>query len=143
MDNKGIEILLVEDNIADIRFMEEAFKEADVSASLHSVMDGEAAINFLYKRDEFSDKPRPDLVILDLNIPKISGHEVLAFIKDDAKMRSIPVVVLTSSKSDEDIIRSYELQANCYIQKPLDLGGFINIVKSLDQFWFTVVKLPS
>jgi len=142
MANKKINILLVEDNIADIRFTEEAFKEAKLNVDLHSVVDGEEAVNFLYKRNKYKDHPRPDLIILDLNIPKMSGHEVLCYIKDDQTMRSIPVVVLTSSKSKKDIIESYNLQANCFIKKPLDMDGFIDVVKHIEKFWIDVVSLP-
>lgn len=138
-----INVLLIEDNIADVRLTEEAFKEEKLSVSLHSVLDGKAALDFLFKRNEHATAPTPDLIILDLNLPKIPGHEVLKAVKNDARLKSIPVVVLTSSKSEQDIMKSYELQANCYIKKPLDLEGFTQVVKSIDQFWFTVVKLPS
>ena len=137
-----INVLLIEDNIADVRLTEEAFKEEKISVELDAVLDGEAALDFLFKRNEYSSAKTPDLIILDLNLPKISGHEILKHIKEDSHLRTIPVVVLTSSQSEEDILRSYELQANCYIKKPLDLGGFKQVVKSIDQFWFTVVKLP-
>jgi len=137
-----INVLLVEDNLADVRLTEEAFKEEKLYVELFSVLDGEAALNFLHKRNEYESVPRPDLIILDLNLPKVSGHEVLADIKKSDHLKRIPVVVLTSSQSEEDIANSYELQANCYIKKPLDLGGFMKVVKSIEQFWFTVVKLP-
>lgn len=138
-----IDVLLIEDNIADVRLTEEAFKEEKLSVNLHSVLDGEAALDFLFQRNEHLSAPAPDLIILDLNLPKVSGHELLTKIKSDDALKKIPVVILTSSKSEEDIIKSYELQANCYIKKPLDLDGFIQVVKSIDQFWFTVVKLPN
>jgi len=137
-----INVLLIEDNIADVRLTEEAFKEEKISVELDAVLDGEAALDFLFKRKEYSSAKTPDLIILDLNLPKINGHEILKQIKEDSHLRTIPVVVLTSSQSEEDIFRSYELQANCYIKKPLDLDGFKQVVKSIDQFWFTVVKLP-
>lgn len=138
-----IDVLLIEDNIADVRLTEEAFKEEELSVNLHSVLDGEEALDFLFQRNEHVSAPKPDLIILDLNLPKVSGHELLKQIKSDEGLKKVPVVILTSSKSEEDIIKSYELQANCYIKKPLDLDGFVQVVKSIDQFWFTVVKLPS
>ena len=137
-----INVLLIEDNIADVRLTEEAFKEEKISVELDAVLDGEAALDFLFKRNEYCGAKTPDLIILDLNLPKFSGHEILKHIKEDNRLRTIPVVVLTSSQSEEDILRSYELQANCYIKKPLNLDGFKQVVKSIDQFWFTVVKLP-
>ena len=138
-----IDVLLIEDNIADVRLTEEAFKEEKISVDLHPVLDGEAALDFLFKRGQYRSAKKPDLIILDLNLPKVSGHEILQQIKDDDNLKMIPVVILTSSQSEEDILRSYELQANCFIKKPLDLEGFKKVVQSIDQFWFTVVKLPN
>lgn len=137
-----IDVLLIEDNIADVRLTEEAFKEEKLSVNLHAVLDGEAALDFLFKRNKHVSAPKPDLIILDLNLPKVSGHELLKKIKSDDALKMIPVIIFTSSKSEEDIVKSYELQANCYIKKPLDLDGFVQVVKSIEQFWFTVVKLP-
>ncbi len=140
---KPIDILLVEDNIADVRLTQEAFKEADLSLNLHTALDGEEALNFLYKRAEFESACRPDLIILDINLPKLRGNEVLAVVKDDPDLRRIPVVRLSSSESEQDIIESYNLQANCYIQKPLDMDSFVQVVKSIKDYWFSLVKLPS
>ncbi|WP_428268217.1 response regulator [Haliangium sp.] len=132
-----IQILLVEDSDADIRLTQEAMKEAKVRNDLHVVRDGEAALEFLR-----SDHPRPDLILLDLNLPKKDGREVLAEIKNDPMLMSIPVVVLTTSKADKDILHSYRLHANCYIQKPMDLDRFLEIVKTIQNFWLTIVHLP-
>jgi chemotaxis family two-component system response regulator Rcp1 len=139
---RPIEILLVEDNPADVRLTVESLKEGKVCNILHVVEDGEEAISFLQKKGKYADKPRPDLIILDLNLPKKSGHEVLAEIKGDDKLRRIPVVVLSASKAEEDIHRSYGLHANCYITKPVDLDQFIHVIKTVNSFWFSVVKLP-
>lgn len=138
-----IEILLVEDNEADIRLTKEAFKEGKVCNNLYVVKDGEAAMDFLKKRGDYSDRPTPDLILLDLNLPKKDGREVLKEIKEDAGFQKIPVVVLTSSKAEEDIARTYGDYANCYIIKPMDLDQFITIVQAIENFWFAVVKLPS
>ena len=139
---RPIEILLVEDNPADVRLTVESLKEGKVCNILHVAEDGEEAISFLQKKGKYADKPRPDLIILDLNLPKKSGHEVLAEIKGDDKLRRIPVVVLSASKAEEDIHRSYGLHANCYITKPVDLDQFIHVIKTVNSFWFSVVKLP-
>jgi chemotaxis family two-component system response regulator Rcp1 len=139
---RPIEILLVEDNPADVRLTVESLKEGKVCNILHVVEDGEEAISFLQKKGKYADKPRPDLIILDLNLPKKSGHEVLAEIKCDDKLRRIPVVVLSASKAEEDIHRSYGLHANCYITKPVDLDQFIHVIKTVNSFWFSIVKLP-
>ncbi len=139
---KPIEILLVEDNPGDARLAVEAMKEAKVRNQMYVVTDGEKAIEFLNKEGEYSDVPRPDLIFLDLNLPRLSGSEVLTIIKEDPNLRSIPVVILTVSRDEEDILRSYEHHANCYVTKPLDLVAFIDVVKGIEEFWFTMVQLP-
>ncbi|MGD9385089.1 MAG: response regulator [Thioalkalispiraceae bacterium] len=138
----GIEILLVEDNPGDVRLTREALKEAKVGNNLHVVEDGVAAMSFLRREAEFSEVPRPDLILLDLNLPKKDGREVLEEIKADNSLKTIPVVVLTTSHAEEDIVRSYDLHANCYVTKPVDLDQFIHIVKSIEDFWLTIVRLP-
>jgi len=137
-----IEILLVEDNPGDVRLTEEALKEGKVLNNLHVARDGEEAIAYLHKEGKFIDEPRPDLILLDLNLPKKDGKEVLKEIKSDERFMRIPVVILTISKSEEDILKSYNLHANCYVTKPIDLVQFVNVVKSIEDFWLTVVKLP-
>ncbi|OGW54316.1 MAG: response regulator [Nitrospirae bacterium RBG_13_43_8] len=139
---KPIEILLVEDNPGDVRLIREALKEGKVRNTLHVVYDGVEAITFLRKQGEYSGMPRPDLILLDLNLPKKDGREVLAEIKADEDLKRIPVVVLTTSQSEIDILKSYNLHANCYITKPVDLEQFLEVVKSIEDFWLTVVKLP-
>ncbi len=140
---KIIEILLVEDSPGDIRLTQEALKESKISNNLHVVMDGEEAIAFLKKEGKFSEKPRPDLILLDLNLPKKDGRDVLAEIKKDKDLKRIPVVVLTISEAEEDILKSYNLYANCYITKPVDLNQFLKVILSIENFWFTIVKLPN
>lgn len=137
-----VEILLVEDNPGDVRLTQEALREAKVRNNLHVVQDGEAALNFLYRKDGFSNAPRPDIILLDLNLPKKNGQEVLAEIKADPCLRRIPVVILTTSKAEEDILKSYDLHANCYVTKPVDFEQFIRVIQSIQEFWLTVVKLP-
>jgi two-component system, chemotaxis family, response regulator Rcp1 len=137
-----VEILLVEDSPGDARLVKEAFKEMKIKNNLHIVNDGEEAMNFLRKAPGYEKVPRPDIVLLDLNIPKKDGREVLLEIKTDDSLKRIPVVIVTSSKAEEDIIKSYDLHANCYIQKPLDMEQFEKIVKSIEEFWFSIVKLP-
>ncbi|MCL6465965.1 MAG: response regulator [candidate division WOR-3 bacterium] len=137
-----VEILLVEDNPGDVRLTQEALREAKVRNNLHVVSDGEEALKFLYRRDGYSDAPRPDIILLDLNLPKKNGQEVLAEIKADPGLRRIPVVILTTSKADEDILKSYDLHANCYVTKPVDFEQFIRVIQSIQEFWLTVVKLP-
>ena len=139
---RPVEILLVEDNPGDVRLMQESFKESKVRNTLHVVRDGVEALAFLRGGGEYADAPRPDLVLLDLNLPKKDGREVLAEIKEDPDLKRIPVVVLTISKAEEDILKSYNLHANCYITKPIDLEQFLGVVKAIDEFWFTIVKLP-
>jgi two-component system response regulator len=139
---KPVEILLVEDNPGDVRLVQEAFKEVKLCNRLSVVGDGEKGIAFLKKEGIYHDAPHPDLILLDLNLPKMDGRELLEQIKQCPELRAIPIVVLTSSKSEEDIAKSYELHANCYITKPVGLDQFIRIVQSIEQFWFSIVKLP-
>ena len=142
-DIKPVEILLVEDNPADIRLTKEALKESKIYNNLHIVMDGIEAMKFLKNQEKYKNEPKPDLIILDLNLPKKSGKEVLEDIKKIDNLKRIPVVVLSMSSAEEDILDSYDLHANCYISKPLDLKQFEKVVKSIEQFWFSIVKLPS
>jgi two-component system response regulator len=137
-----IEVLLVEDSVGDVRLTREAFKDAKVHINLHVVADGAAALAFLQHEGQYKAVPRPDLILLDLNLPKKDGREVLKYIKESAPFATIPVVILTTSASEADILRSYQLHANCYITKPVDLEGFLEVVRSIDSFWLTVVKLP-
>lgn len=138
-----IEILLVEDSPGDVRLTQEALKESKLKNNLHVVSDGAEAIDFVQKKGKYTTMPRPDLILLDLNLPKKDGREVLTEIKADKDLRHIPVVILTVSRSEEDILRSYGLHANCYIVKPIDFNQFISVVKAIENFWFTIVKLPS
>jgi two-component system response regulator len=140
---KPIEILLVEDNPGDIDLIKEALETSKIYNALSVVNDGEEAINFLRKKGEYiNNAVHPDVVLLDLNLPKKNGQEVLAEIKSDKDLMRIPVVILTSSRNEEDILKSYNLHANCYITKPIDLNQFIKVVQSIEDFWFTIVKLP-
>jgi chemotaxis family two-component system response regulator Rcp1 len=140
--SKNIEILLVEDNPADIRLAQEAFKDAKVHNILYTVGDGVEAMAFLRQQGKYADVGRPDLILLDLNLPKKDGREVLAEIKTDEHLKLIPVVILTVSKDEEDILKTYNLHANCYITKPIDFEQFMKVVKSIEEFWLTIVKLP-
>ncbi len=140
--SKQIEILLVEDNPGDVRLTTEALKENKIALETHVVWDGIEAMDFLQKHGKHVDAPRPDLILLDLNLPKKDGREVLSEIKADESLKRIPVIVLTTSQADEDIMNSYEMNANCFVTKPVDLDQFITIVKSIEHFWLTVVKLP-
>ena len=137
-----VDILLVEDNPGDERLTREALKEGKVYSNLHWVKDGVEALEFLRKQGKYAGKPRPDIILLDLNLPKKDGRGVLADVKQDPALRHIPVVVLTSSQAEQDIVRAYELHANCYVTKPVDLDQFIRVVESIEDFWFTIVKLP-
>jgi two-component system, chemotaxis family, response regulator Rcp1 len=141
-DMAAFEVLLVEDSPGDVRLTREAFKDAKVHVNLHVASDGAEAMAFLRREGKHADVPRPDLVLLDLNLPKKSGREVLEEIKEDPILMSIPVVILTTSASEQDVLRSYLLHANCFITKPVDLTGFLLVVKSIDNFWLSVVKLP-
>jgi len=140
--NEPIDILLVEDNPGDERLTREALKEGKVYSNLHWVKDGVEAMEFLRRQGKYQDVPRPDIILLDLNLPKKDGREVLQDIKNDDTLKRIPVVVLTTSKAEEDVLRTYNLHANCYVTKPVDLEKFIVVVKSIDVFWLTVVTLP-
>jgi len=137
-----VEILLVEDNPGDVRLTLEALKDGKVLNHLSVVGDGVEAIAFLHQEGAYANAPSPDLILLDLNLPKKDGREVLQEIKDDESLKHIPVVVLTTSKADMDILRSYELHANCYITKPVDFEQFTKVIKSIEDFWFSIVKLP-
>ena len=138
-----IQILMIEDSADDIEFTVEAFREAKFRINLNVVQDGVEAMAFLRKEGKYADTPRPDLILLDLKLPKKNGREVLAEIREDEKLTRLPVVILTSSHAEEDVLKSYELHANCYITKPLDLAGFTTVVKAIEDFWFTVVRLPT
>ena len=142
MNIKTVEILLVEDSPGDVRLTIEALKEGKVRNKLSVVTDGVEAMDFLHRRGAFASAPRPDIILLDLNLPRKDGREVLQEIKMDPVLRRIPVVVLTTSTAEEDIIRSYDLHVNCYISKPVDMERFIEVVKAIDNFWFSIVKLP-
>jgi chemotaxis family two-component system response regulator Rcp1 len=140
--SRPVEILLVEDNPGDVRLTREALKEGKVRNNLHVAPDGVEALRFLRREGEYAQAVRPDLILLDLNLPKKDGREVLEEIKADPALKSIPVVILTSSSAEQDILRSYRLHANCYVTKPVDLDEFITVVRSIENFWFTIVKLP-
>jgi len=142
-NGKPIEILLVEDNPGDVRLTREALKEGRVLNNLHVAGDGVQALEFLRRTGKFAGSPTPDLIFLDLNLPRMDGRELLAEVKGDPNLRRIPVVILTTSKAEEDILKTYDLHANCYITKPVDLDQFITVIKSVEDFWFTIVKLPS
>ncbi len=135
-------ILLVEDSPSDVELTQEALAQAKVANELFVVRDGEEAMDFLLRRGAFADAPRPDLILLDLNLPRKDGREVLAEIKEDPELRLIPVVVLTTSEAERDLLKSYDLHANAFVVKPIDLDRFIEIVQTIESFWFTVVKLP-
>jgi len=141
-DVKPMEVLLVEDSPGDVRLTREAFKDAKVLINLNVASDGIEAMAFLNREEGHTNAPRPDLILLDLNLPKKDGREVLTEIKQNPTLKTIPVVILTTSASDADILKSYLLHANCYITKPVDLKGFLIVVKSIDSFWLSVVKLP-
>lgn len=139
----SIEVLLVEDNPADVRLMQEALRDSKVNNTLHVVNDGEQAMCFLRREGKYSGSPYPDLILLDLNLPGKDGREVLDEIKRDPVLKQIPVVVITTSSAEEDILKSYKLHANCYVTKPVDLEQFIKVVHAIEDFWFTIVKLPN
>lgn len=138
-----IDILLVEDNPGDVDLAREALGMGKLHNTLHVVQDGMAAMDFLHKTGKYAASPRPDLIILDLNLPKKDGRQVLAEIKADEGLKRIPVVILTTSSAEEDIIKSYNLHANCYITKPIDLKQFLHVVQSIEQFWLSIVVLPN
>jgi two-component system, chemotaxis family, response regulator Rcp1 len=137
-----IEVLLVEDSPGDVRLTREAFRDAKMHIHLSVVSDGAEAVSHLHRRGGYVNAPRPDLILLDLNLPKKDGREVLAEIKGSQELKSIPVFILTTSSNEDDVLQSYHLHANCYITKPVDLDGFLRVVRSIDSFWLTVVKLP-
>ncbi|CAN5193666.1 response regulator [soil metagenome] len=137
-----IHILLVEDSLADIELTLEALEEAKFVNEVQTVRDGADALDYLHRRGRHAHAVRPDLIILDLNLPKRSGHEVLVDIKEDPELRRIPVAVLTTSAAEADVVKSYDLGANCYLTKPVDVGQFLTVVQSIEDFWFGVVQLP-
>lgn len=139
---RPIDILLVEDNPGDVRLTKEALLEGRVLNRIHVACDGVEALEFLRREGKFANAPRPDIILLDLNMPRMDGRECLAHIKSDPEFHTIPVVILTTSEADQDVFRSYDLHANCYISKPVDLEQFMRVVKTIKQFWFTIVHLP-
>ena len=142
MNGREIEILLVEDNPGDARLTTEALKEAKVRNKLRHIDDGVEALAFLRRQGKYAAAQRPDLILLDLNLPRKDGREVLAEIKADPCLKRIPVVILTTSQAEEDILKAYNLNANCYVSKPVDLDQFIKVIRSINDFWLTIVKLP-
>ena len=140
---ESVNVLLVEDNPGDVRLTREAFKEGNITDALHVVTDGVEALDFLHQRGEHADAPRPDIILLDLNLPRKNGDEVLEEINDDPELSQIPVIVMTSSEAEEDIARSYKLHANAYLTKPIDPEEFVDVVRSFESFWLSVVRLPS
>lgn len=143
MTREVVEILLVEDSAGDIRLTQEAFKEGKLANHLHVAKNGEEAMALLRQEDSAAQDRRPDLILLDLNLPKKDGRQVLAEIKSDERLKHIPVVILTTSQADADIARTYDLHANCYITKPVDLEQFLHVVRSIQEFWFEVVRRPA
>jgi chemotaxis family two-component system response regulator Rcp1 len=139
---KPIDILLVEDNAGDVELAREALGDCKLHNRLHAVDDGEKAMAFLRRQDPYAEAPRPDLILLDLNLPRKDGREVLAEVKADDSLKSIPVVILTTSRAEEDVLKSYNLHANCYITKPMGLDQFMHVVKSIQDFWLSIVVLP-
>ena len=137
-----LQVLLVEDSLPDIELTLGALADAKVANQVHVVRDGEQALDFLHRRGEYAEAARPDLVLLDLNLPRVSGHEVLGEIKSSPGLRSIPVAVLTTSETEHDVLRSYELGVNCYLTKPVDLTQFLRVVQQIEDFWFGMVRLP-
>jgi chemotaxis family two-component system response regulator Rcp1 len=140
---RPIDILLIEDNLGDIDLAREALGMGKLHNSLHVVQDGVAAMDFLRKKGKYANSPRPDLIILDLNLPKKDGRQVLAEIKVDEDLKRIPVVILTTSCAEEDVIKTYNLHANCYISKPIDMKQFLHVVQSIEEFWLSIVVLPN
>jgi chemotaxis family two-component system response regulator Rcp1 len=139
---KTVDILLVEDNLGDVRLTREALNEGKIRNTLYVVEDGVEALNFLRRQGEYSQAVRPDIILLDLNLPRMDGRELLAEIRADPYLKRIPVVILTTSRGEANVLRSYDLHANCYITKPVDMAQFITVVRSVEEFWFTIVKLP-
>ncbi len=142
ISSKSVDILLVEDNLGDVRLTKEAFKECHIKYTLHVVHNGVEALRFLRKEGGYQDSPRPSLILLDLNLPKMNGREVLETIKTDSLLRRIPVVILTTSLAEDDIIHSYNMHANCYIPKPVSLDKFEDTVRAIEEFWLNVGELP-
>ncbi len=140
--NVPVEILLVEDNPADARLTQEALREGKILHHLHHVTDGVEALAFLRRQGRYAEAPKPDLIFLDLNMPRKDGREVLTENKGDPELRTIPVIIMTSSQAEQDIVRAYDLHANCYVTKPVDLDQFLDVVRAVQDFWLTVVKLP-
>ena len=140
---RPMEILLVDDNPGDVRLTAEALKDGEVENRLHTAKDGMEAIAFLRRKGRYIDAPRPDLILLDLNMPRMNGRQVLAEIKEDSALKHIPVIILTGSRDMDDIVRMYDLDANCYVTKPIDFEQFTMMVKSITDFWLTIVRLPS
>jgi len=140
---RPVEFLLVEDNPGDVRLTQEALKDSKVRNNLNILGDGISALAFLHRETPFQDAPRPDIILLDLNLPRMDGREVLSRIKADPDLKRIPVVVITSSEAEQDILKTYDLHVNCYVTKPVDLDQFIKVVQSIETFWLTIVKLPS
>jgi CheY-like chemotaxis protein len=138
----AFDILLVEDSPGDVRLTRESLKDAKMHINLHVASDGIEAMAFLRREGQYADAPRPDLILLDLNLPRKDGRQVLVEIKESLALMTIPIVILTTSASEEDVLRSYRLHANCYISKPVDLDGFLKVIKSIDNFWLSIVKLP-
>ncbi len=141
--SRQVEFLLAEDNPGDVRLTQEALRESKIRNNLNVVTDGMEAIAFLRRQGKYADAPTPDVVLLDLNLPRKDGREVLAEIKSDPLLKRIPVVIITSSEAEQDILRTYELHANCYVTKPVDLDQFIKVIQSIENFWLTIVTLPS
>jgi len=142
LNPKPVEILLVEDNPMDVIVTREALSDGKVCNNLNVAQDGEEAIEFLHRKGAYASAPRPDVILLDLNLPKKDGREVLSEIKNDPALRDIPVIVLTTSKAEEDVLKSYQLHANCFITKPVNLDQFTKVIRSIEGFWFEIVKLP-
>ena len=142
VSGRPVEILLIEDNMGDVRLTREAFRDSKILNNIHHVIDGVEAMKFLRAEGEYKEMPRPDIILLDLNLPKKDGRQVLGEIKQDSNLKRIPVVILTVSKNDEDILKSYDLHANCYITKPISLDKFLAVVKAIEDFWLAIVKLP-
>ncbi len=140
---RAAEFLLVEDNPGDVRLTKEALTESKVKNNLNVVGDGEEAMAFLRRQGKYAEAPRPDVILLDLNLPKKNGREVLEEIKADPSLKRIPVVIITSSEAEQDVLRTYDLHVNCYVNKPVDLEQFVKVVQSIETFWLTIVKLPS
>lgn len=142
MNDCEIEILLVEDNPGDARLTEEAFKESKVRSRLRHLADGDEALAYLRREGKYAGARRPQLILLDLNLPRLDGRQVLAEIKSDDRLKRIPVIVMTTSQAEEDVLRAYNLYANCYVPKPMDLDSFLRVIRSIEDFWLTTVKLP-